>query len=171
MLLRMLRRNGLGLRLGRMRLSGIAVKIGNRGGRFRRRYWSQFIRDRSNQTILGTAATAAPAATPATAGPPLATRLVGAKLAGLFVNVVLVGFAVALNGSAGFNTGSNAGNIILIARGPAFARLSAAAASPPPAFAFAPIGVGLDAVAALAGRLIVGEAFGLFGLDFGFDLE
>src|SRR5947209_3401513 len=104
-----LRRNGLGLRLGRMRLPGIAVKIGNRGGRFRRRHRSQFIRDRSNQAILGTAATTAPAAPSATAGPPLATRLIGANLAGLFFNVVLVGFAVSLNGSAGFNIGSNAG--------------------------------------------------------------
>src|SRR4051794_11116634 len=75
--------DGFGMKLRQWcGLGRMAVEIRHGARRFRRRDRSEFVCNRSGQTILGAAATAASAAPPAAARPPLAAgRLVGASLA------------------------------------------------------------------------------------------
>src|SRR5947199_6137030 len=74
--------DGIGLNLRQWCGPGrMAVEIRHGARRFRRRDRSEFVCNRSGQTILGAAATATSAATPAAAPPPPAAgRLVGASL-------------------------------------------------------------------------------------------
>jgi len=122
-----------GLNLRRCGHRRAAVEIGDRTDCFRRRRRSEFVGDRSGETVFrSVAAPAASAATSATPGAPLAIlSLIGARDAGLFVAFLVVGFAIVGNRAIdGF--GRNAHDVLVLARRTAFTRLATATAPATP---------------------------------------
>ena len=166
------RRDGFGLNLRQRRFGRSGVEIGDRAGCFRNGCRSEFVRDRSGQTILRSAAPPPSAATSATAGSPLAAgRLIGTNRAGLILGFFLVGFAfVGDRVRRGNHVRHNVRGLGVIARGSAFARLAGTTAPPPSPLALVAIRIGF-AVALLAGRCVVGQPFGFLGFDLRLDLE
>jgi hypothetical protein len=86
----------LGLNQRRRRHRRAAIEIGDRIGRFRSRHRSEFVGDRSRQSIFRPVA--APAAAAATSATPRATlavlSLIDTRRTGRLVAILFVGFAL-----------------------------------------------------------------------------
>src|SRR4051812_30435784 len=110
-----------------------AVEIGDRFRDFRNRGRSEFIRDRSGETVLRSVATpAASAATSAAPRAPLAIRtFFAAGNAGLFIAFVVAAFSV-IGGPALDRFGCSADQFVVVARRAALAGLTTAAPASPP---------------------------------------
>ena len=144
-----------------------AVEIGDRAGGFRSRRRSEFIGDRSDQTIFRSVATPAATATAsATARAPFAVRgLIVVRHAGLFVGFILLGFAV--NGDRAFDRlGGDAHGIVVRARCAAFTRFTGTAA--PAATALALLAIRFGFADDFTAGSLFDQSFGFLGFDFGF---